>query len=46
MASDARRLKALVDENAKRKRLPAEQVLDNAMVSGPRHRFERSRERT
>ncbi len=44
--SDARRLKALEDENAKLKKLLAEQMLDNAMVSGSRHRFERPRERT
>jgi putative transposase len=44
--SDARRLKALEDEDAKLKKLLAEQMLDNAMVSGSRHRFERSRERT
>lgn len=30
--SDARRLKALEDENAKLKRLLAEQMLDNAML--------------
>ena len=30
--SDARRLKALQDENAKLKRLLAEQMLDNAML--------------
>lgn len=30
--SDARRLKALVDENAKLKKLLAEQMLDNAML--------------
>ena len=30
--SDARKLKALEDENAKLKRLLAEQVLDNAML--------------
>ncbi len=33
--SDARNLKALEDENAKLKRLLAEQVLDNAMLKGP-----------
>lgn len=32
MANDTRRLNALEDENAKRKRLLAEQVLDNAML--------------
>ena len=30
--SDARKLKALEDENAKLKRLLAEQILDNAML--------------
>ena len=30
--SDARRLKALADENAKLKKLLAEQMLDNAML--------------
>lgn len=30
--SDARRLKALEDENAKLKKLLAEQILDNAML--------------
>ena len=30
--SDARRLKALEDENAKLKKLLAEQMLDNAML--------------
>ena len=30
--SDARKLKALEDENAKLKRLLAEQMLDNAML--------------
>ena len=33
--SDARKLKALEDENAKLKRLLAEQMLDNAMLKGP-----------
>ena len=32
--SDARKLKALEDENAKPKRLLAEQMLDNAMLRG------------
>jgi putative transposase len=32
--SDARRLKALEDENAKLKKLLAEQMLDNAMLRG------------
>ena len=31
--SDARRLKALEDENAKLKKLLAEQMLDNAMLN-------------
>jgi len=30
--SDARRLKTLEDENAKLKKLPAEAMLDNAML--------------
>ena len=33
--SDARKLKALEDENAKLKKLLAEQMLDNAMLKGP-----------
>ena len=33
--SDARKLKALEDENAKSKRRLAEQMLDNSMLKGP-----------
>lgn len=33
--SDALKLKALEDENAKSKRLLAEQMRDNAMLKGP-----------
>ena len=33
--SNARKLRALEDENAKLKRLLAEQMLDNAMLKGP-----------